>query len=86
MLTHLKALKKYSIRAKDGEIGSIVDFYFDDKEWIIRYFVLDTGTWLPGRRVLLSPSVFHVRDETSNELQTFLTKEQIKKSPPLVYQ
>lgn len=83
MLINLKALKNYSIKASNGEIGSIVDFYFDDQEWLIRYLVIETGNWLPGRRVLLSPSVFDLPDESMVELQTYLTKDQIKRSPPM---
>ncbi|HSF57103.1 MAG TPA: PRC-barrel domain-containing protein, partial [Candidatus Binatia bacterium] len=48
-------LKGYSIGAKDGDIGSVEDFLFDDKLWTVRYLVADTAKWLPGRRVLLSP-------------------------------
>ena len=48
-------LKGYSIGAKDGDIGSVEDFVFDDKLWTVRYLVADTAKWLPGRQVLLSP-------------------------------
>ena len=43
------------LRATDGEIGQVRDFYFDDKTWTIRYLVADTGGWLTGRLVLISP-------------------------------
>ena len=56
MLRSVKELTGYKILATDGEIGRVHDFYFDNQNWIMRYLVVDTGTWLPGRRVLLSPA------------------------------
>ena len=50
-----KDLKGNTIVATDGDIGKVNDFYFDDKSWTIRYLVADTGNWLLGRKVLLSP-------------------------------
>jgi PRC-barrel domain len=73
-------LKGVTIEAMDGDIGSVQDLYFDDQTWTIRYFVVDTGTWLPGRQVLISPFAFHVVPGASR-LRTSLTKEQIKNSP-----
>ena len=42
--------------ATDGNFGSLADIYFDDVHWQVRYFVVDTGIWLPGRLVLISPA------------------------------
>lgn len=83
MLHSLKELKGYSIRATDGEIGQVQDFYFDDQEWIIRYVVVDTGDWLTGRRVLLSPAAFTQLDRTAQSLLVLLTKEQVENSPTI---
>jgi hypothetical protein len=80
MLRTAGDLKGVTIEAMDGDIGSVQDLYFDDQTWTIRYFVVDTGTWLPGRQVLISPFAFHVVPGASR-LQTSLTKEQIKNSP-----
>ena len=55
MQKSIKNLKGNAIVATDGEIGKVDDFYFDDKSWTIRYLVADTGNWLLGRKVLLSP-------------------------------
>jgi len=43
------------LAASDGEIGQVKDFYFDDQNWVMRYLVVDTGSWLSGRKVLISP-------------------------------
>ena len=55
MQKSVKDLKGYAIGATDGDIGKLDDFYFDDEAWTIRYLVADTGNWLLGRKVLISP-------------------------------
>lgn len=55
MLYRVKTIENYKLKGKDGEIGSAKEFYFDDKYWAIRYLVADTGGWLTGRKVLISP-------------------------------
>ena len=56
--THLRSIKEvigYEIMATDGPIGTVESFVFDDKSWAIRYVVVDTRKWLPGKHVLVSP-------------------------------
>lgn len=80
MLRTASHLKGTSIAATDGEIGSVQDLYFDDHSWTIRYLVVDTGTWLPGRQVLISPrSIMTVTDEA--KIPVSLTKSQVENSP-----
>jgi hypothetical protein len=55
MLTKAKALKGYRLDSRDGEIGKVKEFYFDDLHWTVRYLVAATGNWLTGRQVLISP-------------------------------
>jgi len=55
MLRNAKELPGLTIRATNGEIGTVKEFYFDDETWAIRYLVVDTGGWLGGRLVLISP-------------------------------
>jgi hypothetical protein len=55
MLRAISTLKGLTVSAIDGDIGSVYDMHFDGLQWTVRYFVVDTGTWLSGRRVLISP-------------------------------
>jgi len=81
MLRSQNALSDQSISAVDGEIGRVKDIYFDADYWIVRYLVVDTGKWLPGRRVLLAPaSIREVRWE-ERAVDVGLNKQQIKDSP-----
>jgi hypothetical protein len=72
-----------TIAAADGDAGSVRDLYFDDRRWIVRYIVVDTGGWLGGRRVLLSP--FAVEDVRwdDGQLRVALTKSQVEHSPDI---
>jgi uncharacterized protein YrrD len=71
------------LRATDGEIGHVRDFYFDDKNWAVRYLVADTGQWLTGRLVLISPHALGRLYPEGKVLLVNLTREQIEKSPPI---
>jgi hypothetical protein len=55
MLRTAKAMQADKVVATDGEIGHVDPFYFDDEEWAVRYLVVNTGGWLKGGRVLISP-------------------------------
>jgi uncharacterized protein YrrD len=81
MLRSVHELEGYAIRATDGDVGSIKDFYFDDKAWVIRYLVVDTSTWLPNRKVLISPISISLPKWPEMVLPMSITKEQIKSSP-----
>lgn len=81
MLQNLKELYGTKISAKDGDIGHIKDFYFNDQSWAVRFLVVDTGSWLNSRQVLLSPHAFGVWDRSARHLHVNLTKKQIEDSP-----
>jgi hypothetical protein len=83
MLRSIESLVGYTLRARDGEIGQVHDFYFDDQTWIVRYLVADTGNWLVGRRVLISPFALRQPDWAGQAFPVNLTKEQVKASPPI---
>ncbi len=77
----LEDLIGYKIEAEDGHIGTVHDVLFDDEAWVVRYVVVDTGGWLLGRKVLVSPEAAHEPDEGHKTLQVKLTKQQVKDSP-----
>jgi len=83
MLISTKALKGYELECKDGEIGKVKEFYFDDKHWTVRYLVADTGPWLVGRKVLISPQALNQVSEADRHVVVNLTKLQIQNSPSL---
>lgn len=72
----------YQVKATDGDIGSVVDFIVETKPWQIRYFVIDTGNWLPGKKVLLSPRWERLIRWEDKSVSFDLTRERIKNAPP----
>lgn len=83
MYRSIKQIYGDKLGASDGEIGQVKDFYFDDRNWAIRYLVVDTGTWLPGRQVLLSPHAVGRLDQAGKILRVNLTRKQIESSPSI---
>ncbi len=83
MLQNIKLFYGTKLAAVDGEIGHTKDFYFDDQSWVIRYLVADTGSWLPGRQVLISPHAFAVLDKYDKTFNLKLRKKQIEGCPPI---
>jgi len=83
MLKSVSRMKALTIQASDGEIGSVEDFYFDDETWAIRYLMVNTGHWLPGRLVLVSPIFLGQADWDTKTLPVALTKKQIENSPDI---
>jgi len=83
MLRSIKQLYGDSLGTAEGEIGHVKDFYFDDLQWAVRYVVVDTGSWLPGRLVLLSPHAFGSFYQDGESLLVNLTRRQIEDSPAI---
>ena len=83
MLSKVKTLKGFKLDALDGEIGTVKEFYFDDRHWTIRYLVANTGSWLTGRQVLIAPYALVAINVPEQNITTDLTKARIKDSPGL---
>ena len=83
MLSKAKTLKGYKLDSRDGEIGKVKEFYFDDRHWTIRYLVADTGNWLIDRQVLISPYALIAVIKEEEHITIDLTKKQIEDSPSL---
>jgi uncharacterized protein YrrD len=81
MLRNVQELRSYAIHATDGIIGEVDDLYFDDEDWTIRYLVVETGSWLSGRKVLIPPTAIGHPDWLSQQLPVELTKAQVEGSP-----
>jgi hypothetical protein len=81
MLWDASVMKGYAIEAHDGRLGTVNDFLFEDARWMIRWLVVDTGHWLPGRKVLLPPSALRHPHPQSQQFPVKLTMQQVKDSP-----
>ncbi|MES2949631.1 MAG: PRC-barrel domain-containing protein [Pseudomonadota bacterium] len=83
MLRNTQELKSYTIGATDGEVGKVADVFFDDQSWVVRYIVVDTGSWLTSRKVLISPYAVQRADWEHKRLPVNLSREQVKNSPDI---
>jgi hypothetical protein len=82
MLHLASKVRGATVQATDGDIGTVEDFYFEPSTWAVRYLVVDTGNWLSGRRVVLSP--MSVRGAWGMQgVPVSLTRDQVRDSPSL---
>ena len=81
MLKNASDLTGFEIRAKDGPLGTVDQLYFDDETWAIRYLTVETGGWLGGRQVLISPYSILETDFEGKRVDVALTKKQVENSP-----
>ena len=71
----------YHIKATDGEIGHLEDFLFDDETWEIRYAIVDTKNWWPGKKILLRPQWIERVSWADREIYAKMSLATIQKSP-----
>ena len=83
MLHSAQDLQGYAIEASDGNIGTVRDVYFDDHQWVVRYLVVDTGTWLDGRDVLISPMGLGPIKSLDKLVSFAGTRERVRNSPAI---
>jgi hypothetical protein len=83
MLRRVNDLQGYAVQAIDALIGRVDDFYFDDQTWTIRHLVVETGSWLRHRKVLISPLALGQTRWESRILTVGLSAEKVKHSPPI---
>jgi uncharacterized protein YrrD len=81
MLTNSKTIKGYKLNGIDGELGTIKEFFFDDKFWTVRYLVVTTGGLFSRKQVLISPYFLLNIDHKLEFINVDLTKDEIENSP-----
>lgn len=81
MLRALLEMCRFRLRAIDKDLGTVEDFYFDDRLWKVRYVVVDTGNWLPGRQVLIGQEALERPDWEDNVFPVALTSTEVENSP-----
>ena len=81
MLRSANELIGYKLSAPDQIVGTCKDFLFDDRWWTIRHMLADTGGWLTGKKVLVSPMSIAKQDWKTRNIYLNITKEQIEKCP-----
>ncbi|MBN2025702.1 MAG: PRC-barrel domain-containing protein [Actinobacteria bacterium] len=83
MLRSVNEQLGYDVLATDGEMGKADDILFDDETWEVRYLVVETGSWLSRRRVLIAPDALRQPEWDTKYFPVVLTREQVEKSPEI---
>jgi hypothetical protein len=81
---HLRStseVSRYHIEAEDGAVGHVEDFVIDDETWAIRYLIVDTRNWWPGKEVLIAPQWIERVSWSERKVHIRLSREAIKRSP-----
>jgi len=81
---HLRSsgeVQGYAIRARDGDVGHVNDFILEDPGWAVRYLVVATGNWLPGKRVLIAPTWIREVDWSTQEVIVEQDRDVIETAP-----
>ena len=81
MLCSTRKMEGWKLVTRDCEIGQAREVYLDDQRWVIRHVVADTGGWLLGRKVLISPHAIERLDPEQGLMEVALTQQQIKDAP-----
>ena len=76
-LRSVKEVTGYRIHASDGEIGHVAEFIVQTEGWVIRYLVVDTRNWLPGKKILVSPAWVKRVDWDEKRLYVDLSRQEI---------
>jgi uncharacterized protein YrrD len=81
MFHDLESLIEATVIATDGALGTVRNFLFDDQSWTIRYLVVDVGSWLKRRAVLVAITAVQQPDWNEKRFHVHLTKQQVRDSP-----
>ena len=71
----------FGIHASDGDIGTVIDLYFDDATWTVRFLVVETGSWFFAKAILLSSSVARLPDWPERRVSVTVTRKEAEESP-----
>lgn len=72
----------YRIHARDHHVGHLEDMLVDDREWAVRYLVVNPRSWWPGKKVLIPPGATETFDWQHRAVMMDLPGERIRQAPP----
>jgi uncharacterized protein YrrD len=80
-LRSFREVRTYRLTARGEDLGHLHDFILDDADWAVRYLVVDTRTWWPGKKVLLAPAWIQMVSWKDARVYVDLPRETIKGAP-----
>ncbi len=81
---HLRSCKEminYDIEGSDSQVGYLQSMLFDEKDWSVRYLMLNTSNWWLGHQVLLEPQ--SIRDVSWGDARIYVNmlRQEIQSTP-----
>jgi len=83
MLRKLKNLEGFNVHGRDEDLGKVKDFYFDQHLFVLRYIVVDTGSWLKKEKTLISTEAFEKINYSAKEILVDLSSADLEEAPSL---
>lgn len=80
-LHSVAALKGYHVHALDGDIGHVENVLADDENWEIRYLIIATRNWWPGKVVQLAPYAVKDIDWSDRRINMNVSRDQVRSAP-----
>lgn len=81
---HLRSMSETvgrTIEAQDGPIGTVKDFLINPLDWSVRWFVIDTGDWLPGPTSVLATEWIREIAPDGGPVRVDTTRHKIETAP-----
>jgi len=80
-LRSVRGVTGYQIHTTDGNVGFIEDILVDVETWKIRYVVVDTRRFLPGKRVLIAAQWINDVDWSARSIGVDVREQLVKDAP-----
>lgn len=81
MLRNLNSLVNRPVMAEGGRLGEVKGFFFDDRQWIVRYLIVETLSHSHSRETIISTAAFKGQDWNAGTLVTDLSLTQVRNGP-----
>jgi hypothetical protein len=72
----------YTFRNDKEDFGLVHDLIVEDDSWIIRHLVVDTGKWMPGRKVLIPADWIRTVSWKDRTITAPFSRQLVRSSPP----
>ena len=71
----------YHLRTTSDSVGHLEDFLVDDASWSIRYIVVDTRSWSPGKHVVIPPQWISGLDWADKTVVVDVARDMVQGAP-----
>lgn len=83
MKISLRHIIGFRLSTKDRVKGKVLDFFFDEERWVVRYMEADQGKILPNKKVLVPRALLDEPDWEKENFNVSLTRKEFDKCPAM---